>query len=295
MISSSAGDMSFDKLKSSGVLKDIHAVHCTKERDHLIQALLSFNIVWKLPIHDIEQYFGAEIAFYFAFLGASSSSPQNSTIFFFLTIPLSFYSLRCSDHIFHWLLPPAVVGIACQITALYYNDSSRPEIPVFSLFALVCMITSIQKWKKQQFLYSILWNTADSTERRIMQDHVRFHFKGQTIKSYINGRDTAYFPLRHRLPLYLFSFATLILCILGVFIAVLAIYYFRRYSLQDTGSLHLYDQWIIGAMTAAQIILCNKLFYFIDLYMTQLENQRLEDDFQSSFAGESSCPFIKLL
>lgn len=66
--SSTEQEMAVDKLKGSGTVRQVFAIHYLRERDDLALHLLPYAPI-KYPFDLIQHYYGEEITMYFAFIG----------------------------------------------------------------------------------------------------------------------------------------------------------------------------------------------------------------------------------
>ncbi len=190
------------------------------------------------------------------------------------------------DFINRWCYFIALVGVAFQAVALYYNQYSRPEIPTFSFFMMVYVITMIQYWKREQQLNSLKWNTLGSSfHDEILAAHdFRPQFYGVKIKSYVDGSDILYFPSSKRFVLYMASTFVLLICIAVVLIAIMATY-FARLQISHT-IVAPYEQWVASGITGIQIVVCSNIFSVIVWDITEWENHRHDKEFESSVIGK---------
>lgn len=195
------------------------------------------------------------------------------------------FSIR-TEHLFNWQFLPAVVGVAFQATAITFDDYDRSEIPAFAFFLIFWNIMALQSWRRKQQFLALKWNTLGTDTETLLKDHTRFQFYGVQIRSYIDGRETLYFPQYKRIYFYILSFFIFILSAAATLGSAGLIYYYARPRITRT-IVAPYEQWVISGGTALQIMVCNHLYYYFALFTTEWENHRTE----GAFVNSLSCKF----
>ena len=190
------------------------------------------------------------------------------------------------DFLNRWSYFIAMVGIAFEAMAIYYDEYSRPEIPTFSFFMMGYVITMIQFWKREEKINALKWNTMGCSFRDdLLAAHdFRPQFYGVKMKSYVDGTDILYYPSSKRSALYVASSFAMILCIAFVLIAIMATYYAR---LQVSHTIVApYEQWVASGITAFQIIICSSMFSLVSWDITEWENHRHDKEFEKSLISK---------
>jgi len=115
--------------------------------DPLVQTKLSKQWVFKAvgiqPIHEIRDYFGEEIAFYFSFLGVYTT----------------------------WLALPAALGILTYIHQSLHGFATVPTF-LFSVFLAVWATLFLEHWKRREKTLGYEWGCLDWEEKEIEDAHV---------------------------------------------------------------------------------------------------------------------------
>lgn len=247
-----------------GTITDYFPVPDPAMSENLTKKLLSWK---KLPwdehfIGEICNYWGEKI-------GAACSFKGNLT---------------------YWLLLPALVGIAFQISTLTKGNFSRPEIPVFGYFASLWIIFVSYYWYNHERVFYMQRGVYDSKYEVDETDEdlpVRPEFRGVLIKSYVNGQDIIYFHTasrRYRIGLSV-VIMLLLICLMAAITGV--IYYIRHllydtYVQQDDG-IELYaSQWLVSLINAVVIEVCNKAFSIIVFNITDIENHRTDAAYENA-------------
>lgn len=152
---------------------------------------------------------------------------------------------------------------------------------------MLYFITTLEHWRREQYFWSLRWNTLGSTyeDTLLTAKDIRPQYFGIRIKSYIDGKETIYYPDSRRYGWYFVSLLVLVFCILCVFAAQAAIYYLR-WQLSILSIISPQEQWIASGISGAQIILCNYLYSSIAMRTTEWENHRLEVHFERALIGK---------
>eukprot|EP01038_Epipyxis_sp_PR26KG_P017028 gene17028-23408_t len=126
--------LNLNYLQNSKLINNYFPLHDDDDVNQLydVWSVNSFT-PWNQPFDMIKDYFGENIASYFLFQGF-----------------LSF-----------WLIPMVLIGIGCQITAIYWNNFSRPELPIFSFLITLWIILFVSYWKKFLELTKLKWNSYE--------------------------------------------------------------------------------------------------------------------------------------
>lgn len=190
----------------------------------------------------------------------------------------------------------AIVGVAIQFLTIFYNDFySIPELPPFAFFIPFYFIFAIQRWKRQEQIFAMKWNTRkqlepNNLERLNHNNYVRNDFRGKLLYSPVNGEVIIYYS--HSMKTFckfflgcLLSILILTLCIIGTLISYAGIYY-ARYKLRQINSISFYVQYIASGGNAFISILYNQIFGFIAYQITGLENHRTDENYEFSYTGK---------
>uniref|UniRef100_A0A7S0DS14 Anoctamin transmembrane domain-containing protein n=1 Tax=Amorphochlora amoebiformis TaxID=1561963 RepID=A0A7S0DS14_9EUKA len=225
------------------------------------------------PVNGIREYYGSEVAFYFAWL--------------------DFFTL--------WLLAPSLVGFSLWYFRGEYTVDDSPYIPFFSLFVIFWSALYIKYWDRQASDFACRWGTLDAARK----ESIRPQFEGEIRTSPITGKPEIYFSAYHRIPLYTFSFAVTLVA-LGIAGIVMGLF------LNLEGYVHkdspIYVPWlakraepggfffvsdndglwqnIVGmvpvVLHSSVILGLNSLYRYIAEWLTEVENHRTEHEHEDS-------------
>lgn len=121
------------------------------------------------------------------------------------------------------------------------------------------------------------WGTSEFENSELE----RAAFKGLMIKSHIDGGPSEYFPplLRYRRMCCTFMMiAAMILLVAGVVVAI----YIMKFQIQEQGQSPDTASYLASICNAVQIQFFNSFYVYYAQYLTTLENQRTDTDFQDS-------------
>lgn len=203
---------------------------------------------------------------------------------------------RFLGHYCSQLFIPALVGTAFQLVAWSYNDYSHPVLPFFGVVITIWAIVFLETWKRKEFTTALKCGMSDFETA----EPDRPEFRGETIKSFINGSPMVYFPQKHqrrRIAQSVSVVATFILLI----VAVVAGIYVMRFSLQP--QIGRYASYLASAVNSVQIQIFNMIYGFFAVLMTSIgilisilfvkqccadrENHRTDTAFQDSMIGKT--------
>eukprot|EP00434_Breviolum_minutum_P024337 symbB.v1.2.021492.t1/scaffold1806.1/size131321/7 len=128
------------------------------------------------PVDRIQQYFGSEVALYFAWL----------------------------NHFTLWLLAPAVVGLLCylRMRCFGFTVDDDPYLPFYSLFVVFWGISFLRSWDRHSAEQAWRWNVHGVDTQP--EEH-RAEFIGELRTSRVTGQPERYYPESKRFCAYILS------------------------------------------------------------------------------------------
>mmetsp|Transcript_30511 Transcript_30511/g.45152 ORF Transcript_30511/g.45152 Transcript_30511/m.45152 type:complete len:1792 (+) Transcript_30511:81-5456(+) len=144
------------------------------------------------PLDSIEQYFGENVAFYFAWLQ------------------------HCSRH----LIFLSVAGFIVTICQLSSGQWDHPIRPFFSMIIMLWSFFALVGWRQRQNELKYRWGNMDHKE----QETTRPQFKGQYRKDELTGEIIVYYPAWKRYIKYLISFPITMLFTAGTLVLILLVH-----------------------------------------------------------------------
>jgi len=124
------------------------------------------------PVKEINEYFGSEIAFYFAWMNYSTK----------------------------WYIFPGVFGLGVYLYGQFSEHSvdDNPYIPLFSLFVVIWAVLFMKYWRRNQYRWAYSFSTVCDEESEIE----RAEFEGTMILSEITGKKERVYPYQKRMVSY---------------------------------------------------------------------------------------------
>ena len=259
---------------------------------------------WKVqPLEHIRQYFGTGVAFYFLWLGFYTR----------MLIVLAFLGI-CS-HLFHLFTNFQVSEldficdsnlIMCPICedcdmfllrdqCLYYTvDSFADNNLTIALAFAVCIWAFFfcKLWRRTQAYYAYKWNVYDLPE---MNDYLRPEYVAVAKKTRMNPvtkEREPYFPdwVKTARTISAFTFAIImLLAVLGFFIMCI---FYRVFVAAVFNRTSFFQPTILASLTAALltlvfIIICNFVYDYISLKLTDWEMHRTQEEYDRSLTFKS--------
>eukprot|EP01118_Nematostelium_gracile_P007789 TRINITY_DN2553_c0_g1_i3.p1 TRINITY_DN2553_c0_g1~~TRINITY_DN2553_c0_g1_i3.p1 ORF type:complete len:614 (+),score=155.14 TRINITY_DN2553_c0_g1_i3:501-2342(+) len=260
-----------DELVSKGIISAIFPMHSEDKRKELLQEWGNpKKLLSRQPIDKIRNYFGEEIALYFAWLG--------------------FYT--------NWLIYASILGVFCGIFWLIDRLTLNQRWAtwfqtVYSVFLAIWATLFLEYWKRKNSTLNQKWGTLEfklfETQRPsfygeekegIYHNGVWVNFGDSVTELHDHRKITnKYYPSKERrlkigsgLPLA----ATMITVVV---VATLAILAFRLFVQSYSGM----GGSIAGAtVNAISIIVLNVLWKFVATKLTEWENYRTKSEFMDS-------------
>jgi anoctamin-10 len=204
---------------------------------------MPWSMPWKLPTHEIKEYFGEEIGFYFKFLAHIASG----------LLVLSFFAIIAQ-----------VVGLVGIVNG---NRIMMAEA-VFAVFAAGVYSVILDTWRYDQNKTAHLWEVFGC----IKGLPPRPGFNGMVLKNPTNGRLEIDFPESKRRPRRLASLmasATAIVVMLGT---VLSIFIYK--AILTTSGASSGELLIPAVLNSFQMTVFGLLYKHLAEFMTEFENHR---------------------
>jgi hypothetical protein len=233
--------------------KKILAVYPLHDRgiaqDLLERCMHKYVLPWDIPVEDIRNYFGEKVALYNVFLG----------------------------HYSYWLIIPGIIGIAFQLVVWGTLNFSHPVLPFYSLVITVWSIFMLEYWKRREATTALTWGMTDFEQ--LEQD--RPEYKGDVIKSPVNGKDFTFYPPSKASRLLRHSIVVILSFIIMVIGTVAAIYIFRFY-LQGRSDTSSASSTIASILNTVQITVFNMIYSYVASKLTDYENHRTDTKYEDS-------------
>uniref|UniRef100_A0AC35U6K4 Anoctamin n=1 Tax=Rhabditophanes sp. KR3021 TaxID=114890 RepID=A0AC35U6K4_9BILA len=255
-------------LQANNIIGTIIPLHQREILKRLQQEWL-FNVFNEQPIDKIKDYFGTEIAMYFAWL----------------------------SHLTAFLCAPAAMALLMffisgfEIKTNIESDDKESSLftdicfVVFAFFNCVWSSTYLEFWKRKQAELAFKWGTYDLEMESILQEP-RSKFKGDSMKpNPVSGRQEPYYPgWKYFLIKYGFSLpitcisVIMLLCFIFIFIQLQTI-------AEDAFGESTFFSWITYLPIIAQAIttlIADKLYRYLAVWLNDFENHRIDADYEQS-------------
>lgn len=181
-------------LTEGGEEPDDDKSHETSHPHHHVPGFFTRLVVGSLyqPLDSIEQYFGENVAFYFAWLQHSA-------------FHLAFLSVF------------GLIVFMCQVISGVWDHPIRP---VFAMVVMLWSFIVMVNWRKRSNFLAHRWGTMDYIE----QETTRPQFKGDYRKDEITGEWVVYYPSWKRWLKYLISFPVTLAFTVGTLVLILLVH-----------------------------------------------------------------------
>jgi len=214
------------------------------------------GIFWdKLPLHEIREYWGEEVAFYFAWL-------ENYTT---------------------WLQIPAVVGI---ITIIIENTVWKPIVMIYSFVIIMWATLFLEYWKRCHAEIAFMWDCRDMA-------HIPFRERAEFGSHYltdtkwvnpVTGVQENWTDPRARESRSTWSGVGTFFCIL-IAIGINGFSIFIGDMLNEDQYLGAPNGQTVGAVVlAANIAISEIIFKAFGTYLTDWQNFRFQQEYDQAFA-----------
>eukprot|EP01040_Poterioochromonas_malhamensis_P012080 gene12080-13202_t len=223
----------------------LHDRNITAQLNH--QALEWGVWPWTFPFDDYRYYFGEKVTLFLIFFG----------------------------HYSYYLLIPSIIGFIFQFVVWGTLDFSSPVLPFYCVLITVWSIIMLEKWKQLEketaMKYGMLGFENNEPDRP--------EFRGELIKSYINGDDTLFFPPELQKERQ-FGSRVVISSFIALLIGVVSSIYVLRFSLQS--NLGSYASLIASILNTVQITIFNMIYQNMAIRLTDAENLRTATQYEDS-------------
>ncbi|CAI5447737.1 unnamed protein product [Caenorhabditis angaria] len=253
------------RLISTNVIQNVSALH-NLEYLKKLQEKWVYSITTEQPIDEIKDYFGTEIAMYFAWLGH-------------MTTALWF---------------PALLGILMFFVGFKYKNEPGEKQDLYQLISDICFVffaffnciwstIYLESWKRIQAELAFKWGTYDATQDSYLQDP-RPAFQGDYLApNPVSGRLEPFYPAwKHLFVRYIITYPITCLCVIGMFLAMLAIFTIQDFC--DFYFAHIFAlKWICYLpmiVYALMIVISDKVYRKLAIFLNDLENYRTDDEYE---------------
>ncbi|VDL94828.1 unnamed protein product [Schistocephalus solidus] len=246
-------------LLSAGKIQSIFPLHNRETLNVLLHTWVG-GFKHHQPIDLVEEYFGMQIALYFAWL----------------------------SHYTKALIFPAVFGILCWLL-LPYDKTAALYYPIVALCTMLWATLFLESWKRTNSSYTYRYGTFDRPSKLLEEPRPQFY--GYWEPSAITGRLERFYPRWCRcMTVCLVTVPVVGVCLL--FVGLVALGHMRLQEITDRkaqkwpfllASLVSYLPMILHAIC---IFVFNEVYYKIARWLTDRENHRLEEDYSNALVAK---------
>jgi len=290
------------------------------DRQRLYYSWGSFTKFYKFqPLHLIRGYFGEKIAIYFAWLGFYTS--------FLLPVALGGVAVfiygvatvaddvptaevcdadgrigekimcpQCRDkHCNYWRL-----CMSCAYMRVTYLVDNKVTV-AFAFAMCIWSVFFLEFWKRRQATLAFDWDLNDELKEESGAE-VRPDFEAKCTrkkKNPVTGIEEPYFPTVARLPRYLSGLIVALVAVCCVLIAVIGVIAYRVsmrsfvWKKNWTFGIDIGSKVFISVTSATINLICimvlSRVYAWVALRLTMLENQRTDEDYENSYTLKMYC------
>eukprot|EP00002_Diphylleia_rotans_P035544 TRINITY_DN7770_c0_g1_i1.p1 TRINITY_DN7770_c0_g1~~TRINITY_DN7770_c0_g1_i1.p1 ORF type:complete len:611 (+),score=138.31 TRINITY_DN7770_c0_g1_i1:57-1889(+) len=229
-------------LMEEGYIEQIYALH----DDDLLQTLRVawMNESYRSIIAKMRDYFGEEIAFYFAWL--------------------AFYNKM--------LLLPAMFALAIWIFQFFSTREGMPVVIIFALMLSLWATLFIEFWKRTSSEYAFLWDVMEYEE----EEPQRAEFKGERKKDPITGELKKFDDTKKRYTRYVMSYG-LVMMTLIIPVTMLAVMNHFIFLWKDEP----YLSYVPMVVHPIFVLVASKLYRMLADWLNEVENHETDSSFQN--------------
>ena len=246
------------------------------------------NIFMEQPMHEICEYFGSKIAFYFLWLGFYTTLLVPAAI-----VGLLVFFYGCASNL--WAIPiqeicqdkePFLMCPLCdkvcsyfylhntsclyaQVTRCFENEAT----PIFSIFMSVWSVFYLSFWRRRESKYAYKWRTFGLHEMVIDRPEYKPEQKGKRILKVVGA-----------FSVVLFFVCVVIIAVIGIVIYRSILFHvFVSYGGQAKENSKLFVTGTAAVMNLLVINVLRLLYYQIAVTLTNWENPTTMKSYEKSF------------
>eukprot|EP01083_Nonionella_stella_P179315 636274_1 len=256
-------------------VRDDHSLGFAQNRRKKWKLFFNLTSYHSNNLHKIRDYYGEQIAFYFAFM----------------------------EHYATWLMIPGVCGLLFYLTRSKTFDIDESKyMPFFALFVCIWSHLMIKFWNRRASDLSLKWNTIQfGHESYLTQSDVRPQFHGEIRQSPITNKPERYYMSYKRYPKFavgivitlsmlslVFGMMVCSLNMQGYISSTQSVIYIESFaSLSKPGAKFDKDSnimWLVPTLVhCIFVFLLNGLYSKVAFKLTEWENWKFESQFENSF------------
>ncbi len=189
---------------------------------------------------------------------------------------------RFVQHYSKWLIGLSLVGFIVQwLTVNLHHYDAAIVLPYYAWSVSVWSIAMLLFWKRSEMTDALYWGQTDFKDHEMVLPE----FKGQVIKSFIDGKDTIYFdPWVKSFHRYTASAA--VVGLVAISIVTVGYIYVLKNDILSSLIGNINAQYVASALNGLQIAFYNTIYNSIAIYLTEYENHRTESQFEDALISK---------
>lgn len=236
-------------------LSAFYPLHEQEKIRQLEKQMASFDSLIVMPLGSIRDYFGEQIAFYFAFL--------------------QFYSKV--------LLIPASFGTFVFVWQLISGKTNVIGVPILGLIVAFWSTIFVEKWKQHESILRGKWGMATFTAK----EQPRPGFTGVSRPSAIDGQADKFFSQKRKMIRMLSSYAIIFYLIALVISLVVSIVFFRIYLVHSHKVTPEHSIYLASFLNAIGIQSMNFLYGRLAFRLNSWENHKTDTDYENGIIAKT--------
>ena len=241
-------DLELSKLILKKKILCLFPLHDRAVTTQILDSAFSYqSYPWTLPFFDLKEYFGEKITLYYVFIG----------------------------HYSWWLIWPCIIGLIFQLVVWGQGNFSSPVLPFYSLVITVWSIFMLEYWKRLEATTAMQWGMSNFEQH----EPDRPEYRGDLIKSYIDGSEMLYYPsdqVKTKIIKSEIVIASFILMVIGVVASIYALRFSLETSIGSNASL------VASILNTVQITVINTIYQIIAVALTNAENHRTDTQYEDA-------------
>lgn len=236
-------------------LSAFYPLHEQEKLKQLENKMARFDSLTVMPLESIRDYFGEQIAFYFAFL--------------------QFYAKV--------LLIPAFFGSIVFVWQIIAGKTDVPLVPFLGLLIALWSTIFIEKWKQHESILRGKWGMANFSAK----EQPRPGFTGDPRPSAIDGQADKFFPQKKRILRMVFSYAIIWYLVALVVSLVVGIVFFRVWLTTSGRMSAEYSTYLASFLNAIGIQVMNFIYGRVAYKLNSWENHKTDTDYENGIIAKT--------
>mmetsp|Transcript_22794 Transcript_22794/g.45094 ORF Transcript_22794/g.45094 Transcript_22794/m.45094 type:complete len:1028 (+) Transcript_22794:65-3148(+) len=225
----------------------------TMEKENLKQIAYPIKNFWNPPLEDFRDYFGEQIAMYFAFLASYT----------------------------RWLIVPAVVGLGFFVWQIVAGTVDVPGIGAYGVLVAIWASLFLENWRRIESVLRAKWGMSSADEK----ENNRPEFDGDWVVSRVTGKLVEHHATVKRIRRAIASNSVLVLFLCVVMASVGSIFMVRK-AFAASLSFQL-SMTLTAVVNTVQIQIMNFLYGLLATHLNDYENHQTDTQYFNAMITKS--------